>query len=727
MTHEPAAPASEPTSPFYISASPTLVEQHTETLKEGDAFAIVDNYGDIRPGEGAPMGLFYRDTRHLSRLELRVNGERPLLLSVDQPSGDVILTSDLTNPDYFTPDGSVLLCRDCLHLHRTKFLWDGACHERIAIRSYDAAPRSLSVELIFAADFVDLFEVRGHRRAHRGRLRPATVTGHAVLLRYVGLDGVELTTEVSFDQRPSHLHSAGATFDLTLDPGSQWVLFLAVTCRGKAPAEANHERHFTFLDRARHARAAQVERGAALESSNPLLNEMLSRATNDIAMLVTDTDRGPYPYAGTPWFSTPFGRDGLITALFSLWLDPALARGVLRFLAAHQATEFDPLADAEPGKILHETRNGEMALLGEVPFRRYYGSVDSTPLFVLLAGAYFDRTGDAALMRELWPNIRAALEWIDRYGDLDGDGFVEYGRKTEKGLVNQGWKDSHDSIFHADGALCAGPIALAEVQAYVFAAKRAAARIAAFADPDAAPGLDAAATALRRRYNEAFWCEDLGLHALALDGAKRPARVRASNAGHGLLAGILDDRQARRAAEAYLGEDFFSGWGVRTVATGEARYNPMSYHNGSVWPHDTGLLALGFGRCGLKDAVRRMFQGLFEAAVHLEHRRLPELFCGFTRRARTGPTRYPVACAPQAWAAATPFALLEACLSPQFDTAAREIRFLHPQLPDFVEELQLKGLELNDAWVDLSLRRVGRDVVVQVLDRRGDLQVVTLA
>jgi glycogen debranching enzyme len=399
---------------------------------------------------------------------------------------------------------------------------------------------------------------------------------------------------------------------------------------------------------------------------------------------------------------------------------------VLLHLAANQATTADPAADAEPGKILHEVRYGEMAELGEVPFRRYYGSVDSTPLFVMLAGAYLERTGDAETLRRLWPNIEAALSWIEKYGDRDGGGFVEYGRRTEGGIANQGWKDSHDAIFHADGALAKEPIALVEVQAYAYGAWRAAAEIATAVDrPDRVASFERRAETLRAAFDSAFFDRELGSYVLALDGRKEPCRVRASNAGHALLTGIALPERAKLVVNTLMGPASFCGWGVRTVAATEARYNPMSYHNGSVWPHDNALVAAGFARYGFKREAARIFEGLFAASTYIDLRRLPELFCGFARQRTRGPTFYPVACTPQAWAAAAPFYVLQSCLGLGFDHARLHVAFDEPVLPDFLGEVTLRNLALAGGAVDVALRRSGPQVVVDVLDRRGSLRVVT--
>jgi glycogen debranching enzyme len=462
----------------------------------------------------------------------------------------------------------------------------------------------------------------------------------------------------------------------------------------------------------------------SIETSNDIFNEVLCQSMADLNMLMTDTPQGRYPYAGIPWYSTTFGRDGLITALQMLWINPRIARGVLKRLAFYQAKTVDPLADAEPGKILHEMRGGEMADLGEVPFARYYGSVDATPLFVLLAGLYVERTGDDETLAELWPAIEAALGWIDGAGDPDRDGFVEYQRASEQGLANQGWKDSYDAIFHADGRLAEGYIALAEVQGYVFAGKQLAARCALrLGTADQARKLMAEAQRLAERFEEAFWCEELGTYALALDGAKQPCRVRTSNAGQLLFSGIVREDRARMVAADLMRPHFFTGWGIRTVARGEARYNPMSYHDGSIWPHDNALIALGLARYGLKHAVEQVFKALFDAATYMDLRRLPELFCGFQREKQRGPTLYPVACAPQAWASATPFTLLEAALGLEFDAQRGEIRLRNPRLPAFLDEVILREMQLGPSSVDLRVRRHGDDVSLEVLRRRGQIQV----
>jgi glycogen debranching enzyme len=397
---------------------------------------------------------------------------------------------------------------------------------------------------------------------------------------------------------------------------------------------------------------------------------------------------------------------------------------VLKRLAALQATARDAKSDAEPGKILHEMRAGEMAQLGEVPFRLYYGSVDSTPLFVLLAGLYVEQTGDVATLRSLWPAIEAALAWIAEFGDPDGDGFLEYARATEQGLANQGWKDSVDSVFHADGRLAEGPIALAEVQAYVFAAKELAARCARrLGHLDRALALEAEARDLGERFERAFWCPEIEMYALALDGAKEPCRVRTSNAGQVLLSGIAQPDRAEIVTRSLMSPDFFSGWGIRTVSRREARYNPMSYHNGSVWPHDNALIALGFARYGAKHAIARLFKGMFDAAAYMDFRRLPELFCGFQRSPARGPTLYPVACSPQAWSAATPFCLLQACLGLEIDPVARQIRLRNPRLPSFIDEAILRNIGAAGGRADIAIHRRGVDVSLHIIEKRGDVDV----
>jgi glycogen debranching enzyme len=713
----------EPDAAEPARAAPlSLVERAVRTLKHGDAFAVLDSHGDIGISAGTPEGLFFRDTRYLSRFELLIQGKRPQLLGSVIQDDNAALVVDLTNGEV-DPADRFGLPRDSIALDRTKFMWSEACFERIAFRNFDTRARSFHLGLRFDADFRDLFEVRGTPRARRGS-RTARVAGRdTVDLTYLGLDGTTRVTRLSFDPPPARLTASEAEFVVALEPGGRGSIFVIIDFSdGKRTPPPNFLAAYREKRRDMRTKTAGI---ATVASSNDLFNEVCVRATTDLYTLMTHTPYGLYPYAGIPWFSTVFGRDGIITAMLLLWVDPSIARGVLDYLAATQATERDEAADAQPGKILHERRLGEMAALGEVPFRRYYGTIDATPLFVMLAGMYFRRTGDKAAIQGLWPHIEAALRWCDEFGDRDGDGFVEYFRESKTGLVNQGWKDSHDSIFHADGRLAEGSIALVEVQAYVFAAKLNAANLAdALGHNRRADVLRAEAEMLRRRFEEAFWCEDLGIYALALDGDKRPCRVRTSNAGHALFAGIVQPDRARRTAEALMGQESFSGWGIRTLASDEARFNPMSYHNGSVWPHDNALIAQGFARYGLKDKATRVFEAMFEAATYQESRRLPELFCGFLRHRRRGPTAYPVACSPQAWAAATPFAFLAASAGLDIDHALNEVRFTSPELPNFVDEVTFRGLALGEARLTLQMRRHGPDVTMALLHRRGNVNLV---
>jgi glycogen debranching enzyme len=706
---------------YYIQAASVAGDERKRVLKHGNTFAVCDRYGDFQPIGLHEQGLYHEGTRFVSCLLLSLGRSRPLFLSSTIKEDNDLLVVDLTNPDIST-GGEIVIPRGTLHLSRTKFLWNGVGYEELRIRNYGLQPVVVTFRFRFEADFVDIFEVRGLERKRRGENLGGTVDNGGVTLSYRGLDDVLRRTRLLFSPPPEALRPNEAGFRISLKPQEEQLFNLTIACDVQKQASplpfGKALEQVVGCQKKMHAEVASVS------TSMGQFNDWVNRSVADLCMMTTEKETGPYPYAGVPWFSTPFGRDGIITALECLWLNPALARGVLAYLAANQARETNPERDAEPGKILHETRRGEMAALGEIPFGRYYGSIDATPLFIVLAGAYYDRTADRAFLDSIWPNIEAALSWIDTYGDIDGDGFVEYSRRSTTGLGNQGWKDSFDSVFHADGSLATGPIALCEVQAYVYAARRCAADLAEMLHlQKRADELVHQANILRERFERAFWCEDLQTYALALDGDKHLCRVRTSNAGHCLLTGIAMPDRARRVAQSLLATDSFSGWGVRTVATGEARYNPMSYHDGSVWPHDNALIASGFARYRLKDPVMQIMNGLFDASLFTDLHRLPELFCGFPRRPGEGPTLYPVACAPQAWAAAAVFQLLQACLGLNVSAVDRCIRFSYPLLPAFLKEVYLHNLRVGEASVDLLLLRHGHDVGINVLRREGIVEI----
>jgi glycogen debranching enzyme len=712
---------------FYILATSALADDRTRVLKYGKAFAVFDRYGDIQPVGLGEQGIFYQGTRFLSRLVLHLNGKRPLLLNSSVRDDNSALDIDLSNLDSYV-DGKVVVPRGTVHIARSKFLYEGACYEKLLVSNYSLTPVDVSLSLVFQADFADIFEVRGTKRERKGRRLPDEVTDSSIVVTYEGLDNVVRRTRISISPTPRRISSDGIEFDGFLEPGAETPFEITVTCEvgehSPATVMSGYDDAFTGAAEALKNLAAEV---CKVSTGNEEFNALLNRSATDLKMMVVGNPEHDYPYAGVPWFSTCFGRDGIITALEILWMDPAVGRGVLAYLAETQATEVNPEMDAEPGKILHEMRKGEMAALGEVPFGRYYGSVDSTPLFVMLAGAYYERTADLTFIQHLWPHIESALEWIRKYGDVDGDGFVEYNRRSENGLVQQGWKDSKDSVFHADGALAEAPIALCEVQGYVYAAKSWASKMAlALGRTEQATALALECSDLQERFERAFWLDDLQCYALALDGEKKPCRVRASNAGHCLFTGIAGIGHGRLVARTLMSENMFSGWGVRTLGRGEARFNPMSYHNGSIWPHDNAIVAKGLTSYQLRPLVLRILTGMFEASRFFDLQRMPELFCGFRREPGKGPTLYPVACAPQSWSAAAAFSLLQDCLGLGIDGHARRLILSRPRLPQSIPNLQIKDLRIGDGSVDLELVNLERDVSVNVSRRHGDVEVIAV-
>ena len=705
--------------PVVVPGVVSLAASSRRTLKHDATFAVFDEYGDVVGVERDPAGVFHNDTRHLSLLRFTLEGHRPLVLSSTVQLDNMMLDVDLTNPDYFLDD-KLLLAKDTFHVSRAKFLWRACCYELFVVTSYSDERACVRMALDFDADFADLFEIRGLLRRGRGAILARVAGASEVAFRYASLDGVPRATRVCFGRKPTRLAEHRAEYELDIEPRGRCAIAVTVHCeQGEAPPPADR-RFFAVRRAARRTLAAARNTAPAVETSNAALNSVLQRSSADLAMLFNETPHGPYPSAGVPWFSTAFGRDGILTAMEMMAVAPDVARGVLRFLAAHQADREDPAADMEPGKIVHELRHCELANLGEVPFGRYYGSVDSTPLFVALAGMYWTRTHDRETLDAIWPNVLRALQWIEHYGDRDGDGFVEYDRRRESGLRNQGWKDSDDSVFHADGRLAPLPIALCEVQGYVHLAYCAASIMARDRGEVALSGeLGAKATALHVRFEKAFWCSELGTYALALDGDKQPCRVRSSNAGQLLFCGIAAPERAAHVARQLLGAEFFTGWGVRTLSAREKRYNPTSYHNGSVWPHDNALITLGLARYGHGEAVLRVTDALLDAASHMHLRRLPELFCGFERKRGKAPTLYPVACAPQAWAAVAPYALLQACLGLEIDGRSPRVALHRPALPWSLEWLTIRRLQVGEARLDLMLRRQGGGVSVNLLSREG--------
>ena len=710
------------------SAPSVLAEAREEllALKSGSAFVCTRPDGDIRPGPVSGEGLYAQDTRHLSELRLTIGGLAPVLLSSAMQSGhDAVINA--TNPILRTDD-QIEVPQETLNVRRTVLIAD-RLHYRVRVRSFRPHAVSTTVELSLAADFADVFEVRRVGRRTGGSILPPSRDGDELRFAYAASDGERRETLVQLSPSPARVDlgadRARVAWDVTLAAGEAISLLITVQPVQRARpvvAATTLEQAAAELD-AEHAR--WVSGCASVTTDNELFDRFIDASMRDLHALLMPLGDTSLPAAGIPWYVAPFGRDSLVTACETLMINPGVARGTLLALARLQATADEPWRDAEPGKILHELRTGELARTGSIPHTPYYGTVDATPLFLMIAGGYYRWTLDLETMAQLRPALDAALAWIDEWGDRDGDGFVEYERRSEAGLDNHGWKDSHDAVVHADGSLAEGPIALVEVQGYVYEAKlRIADVYEALGDPDRATELRAQAGALRVAFNEAFWDPEEGYYVLALDGRKAQVRSVTSNAAHCLYCGIADDDKAGLVAERLMAPDMFSGWGVRTLSSGSPAYNPMSYHNGSVWPHDNAIAAAGLKRYGFDAGTARIAGGLFDVAAGARDFRLPELFCGFGRDESKSVVAYPVACIPQAWAATAPFMLLQALLGISAHAPGNTLTVDRPLLPEWLSSVHVRGIRVGASHASLAfVRTVSGSTGFSLLEHHGDVRV----
>jgi glycogen debranching enzyme len=711
---------------FYILASSLTSRRETRVLVNGESFAVFEVGGDILESPLEPLGFFHRDTRYMSRFELKVAGEVPYYLNSYVSSENAQMRVNLSSPDMGFESESVGLAPNSIQIERNWVIAGAVLFHKLTVRNYAHRPVQIPLDFLFGVDFADLFEVRGLKRAHHGVCREPEIAANRVRFSSRGLDNTWRFTEIVFDPEPAVLEASRASFGFALKRDEQQHLEVRIaTACERIPTTNSGPSRFKDALAQRRAEIASLDAGwTRLTTSSEPLNSLLSRSASDLTSLVRWSPEGTFIMAGIPWFATLFGRDSIITALFTLPFNPEIAAGTLKTLAGLQGAQVDQMRDEQPGKIVHEIRGGEMAAAGEVPFGRYYGSIDGTPLFLLLLARYVRATGDLGLAELLWNNVEWALQWIEQWGDRDGDLFVEYLRQTPRGLANQGWKDSFDAISHADGSLARPPIALCEVQAYVYAAYQGIADVAAGLGRESfVDRLRERAEALQSAFVRDFWLEKEGTIALALDAHKKPCRVMASNAGHCLAVGLLDRQRAHEAAAHLMDDEMFSGWGIRTLGCKERLYNPMSYHNGSIWPHDNAIVAAGLSRAGHRGGVLRILEGLLDASVQLKTGSLPELFCGFPRDERLGPVPYPVACHPQAWSAASLFMILQAMLGIEVMGFDRKLVINSPIMPAWLDWIKIENLRVGAGVASLLVRRTPEVPAIEILEKRGRVTV----
>jgi glycogen debranching enzyme len=697
------------------------------TLIEGKTFLSTTVAGDITPASAPDVGFFHDDTRFLSHLELKVGGHRAVVLSSSTENTFVsqieLTTGNITLRDSFD------LPENTIHIRREQLLGSDVFFDRFTFENFNLAPVDIFIELSFEADFVDVFQVRGCPHSAHGQYFRPVVERDRLSFYYRGLDGILRHTLIAMRPAPVHIGERTARWEMKLPSLKQFQMEVTVTpaVEGRQPAAPTYDFNAN-LRRRRENYAEWQSVSSIFSSSHGVFDAALQTAIGDFhALQIREGDQCTIG-AGIPWFATIFGRDSVIASYQALALNPQLAIDTLRVLARYQGTEYNDWRDEEPGKILHELRNGEMTRSGEMPFGPYYGSVDATPLFLILLSETYNWTADEGLIRELLPAAYRALDWIDRYGDLDGDGFIEFLRRSPKGLVNQGWKDSWDANMRPDGSVACPPLALVEVQGYVYEAKyRMASLLRAFGDTGRAERLRKEAADLAKRLEKAFWMPGPGYYAMALDAQKRPLEVISSNAGHLLFTRVLTRDRARAVVNRIMHEDMFTGWGWRTLASSERVFNPLSYHRGSVWPHDNSLIAHGMALNEFRRPVLRLLTAMFQAALNFRDYRLPELFCGVQRRENDEPVHYPVSCSPQAWASGALLLILSSVLGIRPSAPRKELNIVNPELPDWLDHLHIHNLRVGKSRVGLDFNRRRDRTFCNVVDIEGDKLLVNVA
>ena len=697
------------------------------TLIDGKTFLSTIVAGDIAPAGAPDVGFFHQDTRFLSHLEFRIDGHRAVVLSSSTEktfSSQIELTTgNITLRDSFD------LPENTVHIRREQLLSADVFFDRFTFENFNQSAVEFTVELLYDADFVDVFQVRGVARSIQGQYYQPITTDSSISFFYRGRDNVLRKTLVEMSPKPTEIESRVGRWRLRLEPLRRIQLEVHITpSSDRIPPRAATYNMEENLRKRRTAFNEWERRSTHFKTNNEVFDAAINTAIGDFHALQVPNGNEHIIAAGIPWFATIFGRDSIIAAYQSLSLNPQLAVETLRVLARYQGTQDNAWQDEEPGKILHEYREGEMTLCGEMPFGPYYGSVDATPLFLILLSEAYNWTADEQLVRDLLPAAHRALEWIDRYGDKDGDGFVEYQRRSPKGLVNQGWKDSWDANMHRDGKVAETPIALCEVQGYVYEAKyRMSSLLRTFGDTQTADRLRREASDLARRFDKAFWMPEQGFYAMALDAHKKPLEVISSNPGHLLLTRMLSRERARAVIQRFMNDDLFSGWGWRTLAQSERIFNPLSYHRGSVWPHDNSLIAHGMALNEYREPALQVLTTLYQAALEFRDYRLPELFCGVQRRTNDEPVHYPVSCSPQAWASGAIFLILSSVLGIRPSAQRKELNVVNPELPDWLEHLHLRNLRIGNSRVGLDFTRRGTRTFCNVVDVEGDKLLVNVA